>query len=272
MKVTIAILCSKDHLIKKCLASIPANVPIIVMLNNPDRYVEKVVSQDKRIRVFRYDEPNLGLLRQMAAEHCETEGILFLDSDCVLTPGTVEHVENELELYGAVSVPMRYRYHNLATKIVSECRKFTTPDEMLFIPAAFRISIQEKIGGYLYDKHLEWGEDSDQRIRLGNARIPFGVSKGCVLHKALTIKEDVWSACRLGRGTYIQVKYGVAKPRSVLHDLSIPRELRMARSCADKQGTLAGLYHFFVWRPVYKYGYWREIVDANKNRNHRKRL
>lgn len=272
MKVTIAILCSKDHLIKKCFASIPSNVPIIVMLNNPDQYVEKVVMQDKRVTVYRYDEPNLGLLRQMAAEHCKTEGILYLDSDCILAPHTVKYVEDELNSYEAVSIPMRYRYNNLETKIVSECRKFTTPDEMLFIPAAFRISIQDRIGGYLYDEHLEWGEDSDQRIRLEKAKIPFGISKGCVLHKALTIKEDAKSACRLGKGTYIQVKYGVAKPRSLLHDLSIVKELRMARSCIGRQGILAGLYHLLIWRPVYKYGYWKEVIDANRNRNHRKKL
>lgn len=272
MKITIAILCSKDHLIKRCLASIPSNVPIIVMLNNPDNYVEKAARQDKRVTVYRHDEPNLGLLRQLAAEYCKTEGILYVDSDCILMPYTVKYVENELNSYEAVSVPMRYGYNSMAAKIVSECRKFTTPDEMLFIPAAFRISIQDKIGGYLYDKRLTWGEDSDQRIRMRNAKIPFGISKGCVLHKSLTIKEDAKSAYRLGKGTYIQVKYGVTKPRSLLRDMSIAKELQMARSCASKQGILAGLYHLLVWRVVYKYGYWKEIINANRNRNHRKGL
>ena len=82
MKVTIAILCSKDHLIRKCLASIPQNVPIIVMLNNPDEYVERVVKRDKRVIAYRFDESNLGLLRQMAIEYCKKTGIFFMDSDC----------------------------------------------------------------------------------------------------------------------------------------------------------------------------------------------
>lgn len=265
MKITIVILCSKDHLIKMCLASIPKNVPIIVMLNNPDRYVENVVKSDKRVLVYRYDKLNLGLLRQTAVDHCTTPGILFLDSDCVLTRKTVKYVERELDSYEAVSVPMRYRYNSLETKIVSKCREFTTPDSMLFIPSAFRVSVQDRIGGYLFDRRLTWGEDSDQRRRLENAGIPFAISRGCVLHKALTLKEDVRSVYRLGQGTYIQVKYGVTEPRNLKHDLSVIRELKQAFKCACVQGILAGLYHLLVWRPVYKYAYWKELANADKN-------
>lgn len=272
MKVTIAILCSKDHLIRKCLASIPNDVPIIVMLNNPDEYVEMVVKRDKRVTIYRYDESNLGLLRQMATEYCKTPGILFMDSDCVITRQTVKNVERELELYEAVSVPMRYRYYSLETKVVSMCRRFTTPDKMLFMPAAFRIDVQDKIGGYLFDRRLVWGEDSDQRVRLKNANIPFVISKGYVLHKPLTVREDARSAYRLGRGTYIQVKCGVTPPRNFLCDLSITKELRMALKCACEQGILAGLYHLFIWRTVYKYGYWKEIIDEDRNRNYRTKL
>lgn len=269
MKVTIVILCSKDHLIRKCLASIPNDVSIIVMLNNPDKYVENVVKQDKRVTVYRLDESNLGLLRQMAVEYCETPGVFFMDSDCVLTRQTVKCVERELNLYEAVSVPMRYRYYNLQTKIVSMCRRFTTSDEMLFMPAAFRIDVQDKIGGYLFDRRLAWGEDSDQRVRLKKANIPFVISKGYVLHKPLTFKEDARSAYRLGKGTYIQVKYGITKPRNFLCDLSIIKEVRMALECAYEQGIMAGLYHLFIWRTAYKCGYWKEIIDAHRNQNYR---
>lgn len=265
MKVTIAILCSKDHLIKKCLASIPNNIPIIVMLNNPDKYVEGVVEQDKRVTVYRIDKLNLGMLRQMAVEYCKTPGIFFIDSDCVLYRQTVKYVESELDIYEAVSIPMRYRYYSLETKVVSMCRKYTTPDEKLFMPAAFRINVQDKIGGYLFDRRLVWGEDSDQRNRLKEANIPFGISKGYVLHKALTVREDVRSAYRLGKGTYIQTKYGVTEPRNFWRDLSIIKELQMALECACEQGILAGLYHLFIWRPAYKYGYWKEIKNASRN-------
>ncbi len=269
MKVTIVILCSKDHLIRKCLASIPNNVPIIVMLNNPDDYVERVVRRDKRVVAYRLDESNLGLLRQKAVEYCKTPGIFYVDSDCVLTRQAVKDVERELDFYEAVSVPMRYQHYNFETKMVAMCRKFTTPDEMLFMPAAFRIDVQDKIGGYLYDRRLEWGEDNDQRDRLKSANIPFGISKAYVLHKPLTVKEDIQSVYRLGKGTYIQVKYGVKKPRSVWRDLSIIKELRMALQCMHEQGIMAGLYHLLVWRMIYKYGYWKELTDANRNRNFR---
>lgn len=271
MKITIVILCSKDHLIKECLTSIPDNIPIIVMLNNPDEYVERTVRREKRVTVYRHDELNLGLLRQMAVEYCKTPGILFMDSDCILTRQTVKYVERELDFYAAVSVPMRYRYYNLETKVVSMCRRFTTPDEMLFMPAAFRVDVQEKIGGYLYNRRLAWGEDGDQRIRLKNANIPFGISKGSILHKPLTVKEDARSAYRLGKGAYIQAKYGVAKPRNLLHDLSIIKELRMALKCACEQGVMAAIYHLFIWRTAYKCGYWKEIIDADRNRNYRSR-
>ena len=52
MKLTVAIICSNDHLIKKCINSIPKKTPIITILNYPDDYVLNVVNNDKRIKVM----------------------------------------------------------------------------------------------------------------------------------------------------------------------------------------------------------------------------
>jgi len=52
MKVSIAIVCSNDHLIKKCLKSIPKKTPVIMVLNYPDEFVLKEVSNKKNIKVY----------------------------------------------------------------------------------------------------------------------------------------------------------------------------------------------------------------------------
>lgn len=81
MKLTVAIICSNDHLIQRCLNSIPKKTPIIVILNNPDEYVLKVVENDKRIKVYRHDERNLGKLRQLAVDNCKTPAICDVSID-----------------------------------------------------------------------------------------------------------------------------------------------------------------------------------------------
>ncbi len=97
---------------------------------------------------------------------------------------------------------------------MAECRIFTTPDESLFMPFAFRLDIQDLIGK-LFHPGLSWGEDSDQRKRISEAGVEFTISKGIVQHKPLTFKEDARSANRLGRGSYIQEKNGLSKPSTL---------------------------------------------------------
>lgn len=265
MKLSIAIVCSNDHLISRCLNSIPADVPIIAVLNFPDEYVQNVVEQDSRVKICRWDERNLGKLRQVAVENCDTPAICFIDSDCVIGNDMVSIVEKELDDYYAVNIPVRYEYNNKRTKAVSDCRQFTTPDSLLLMPFAFRISLQKKIGNLFNDK-LSWGEDSDQRKRMKEQNIEYGISKAIVYHKILTIKEDAKSAIRLGRGTYIQEKNINSKPRKLLKDLSIIHEIKSAHKCYKftKQFN-AALYHFFIWRPAYKYGYWKVRMRKNAN-------
>ena len=255
MKITVAIVCSNDHLLRLCLDSIPNGVPIIVVLNFPDKYIEDLVMADDRITVVRYDERNLGLLRQIAADACETPGILYLDSDSALCDGGITIVEDELEHYQVLSLPIRYKYSDFFSKVVSACRLFTTPDEMLFMPFAFRLSVQNSIG-CLFNKNLSWGEDSDQRDRLEKAGICFAISKSRVFHKELSIIEDARSAMRLGVGAYIKERNGLSFPRKFMRDLSLVHEIRLFSKCVRRVGLAAGLYHLLVWRPAYKIGYW----------------
>ncbi len=270
MKVTIAIVCSTDRLIKKCLNSIPDDVPIIVVLNFPDEYIKKILKKDKRVTTYQCDERNLGKLRQVAVINCKTPAICFVDSDCVLEKDLVKCVESELESYYAVNIPLHFAYNNYSTKVVSLCRKYTTPDKLLYMPFAFRLSLEKKIG-QLFNERLSWGEDTDQRMRLNEHGIEYITSKSFITHKVLTVKEDAKSSIRLGEGTYLQVVNGIIPKRSFLKDISIFHELVYAVKChLFTHSFAAGLYHFFIWRPTYKYGYWKEIIKNGSKSNNNK--
>ena len=246
MKLTVAIICSNDHLIQKCLDNKKTKIPIIVILNYPDDYVLEVVKNDKRIKVYRHDERNLGKLRQLAVDKCKTSAICFIDSDCIVEKDTISIVEKELENYYAVNIPLHFNYNSSSTKIVSLCRKYTTPDKLLYMPFAFRLEIQSKIGKLFNDK-LYWGEDSDQRKRMKEKGLEYVISKSFVTHKVLTIKEDAKSSIRLGEGTFIQEKNGINEKRSFWKDLSIITEIKNAYGCTKMTNSImAGLYHFFI--------------------------
>lgn len=256
MKVTVAIVCSTDHLIERCLKSIPLDTPIIVILNYPDDFVLTICEKDERVKIIRYDERNLGKLRQLAADNCNTNAILYVDSDCYLENNVIIEVEKSLEDFYAVNIPVRYDYYNFSTRITSLCRLFNTPDERLFMPFAFCLSLQNEIGK-LFDEKLFWGEDTDQRLRMERKNIEYGISNCIIHHKPLTIKEDAKSSYRIGRGSFIQVKNGVLKPRKLFKDLSIIHEIKNAYKCSIYTNSIfAGLYHFFIWRPSYKLGYY----------------
>ena len=156
METTVVIVCSTDLSISACLKSIPVNTKILVVLNNPSMQIINIITSDNRVNYIRCDEANLGKLRQLAVENINTPGILYIDSDCEMDNNTMQIVSKELDSCPAVSIPLRFKKTNIFTCIVSKCREFTTPDDALFIPSAFRIDIQDKIGGYLYDKRLNW--------------------------------------------------------------------------------------------------------------------
>jgi glycosyltransferase involved in cell wall biosynthesis len=260
MEVTVAIICSKDELISKCLRSIPGDTKILAVLNNPSDSVLRIVSDDNRVSVLRHDELNLGYLRQLAAEEVKTPGIIYIDSDCEFEESTVDIVSSELETYAAVSIPMRYRAINIQTVIVAKCREFTTPDDALFMPAAFSLDVQNSIGGFLYDRKLSWGEDSDQRKRLHDNNVQFCISKGKIWHKPLDFRSDASSARRLGQGRYLQELNGYVLPRRLSKDICLIKDIKLSVKCAIKAGFLAALYHLFIWRPAYKFGYWKEVL------------
>ncbi|MDR2409244.1 MAG: glycosyltransferase family 2 protein [Bacteroidales bacterium] len=264
MEITAAIVCSSDLRISTCLKSIPEDTKILVILNNPSTQVINIVDTDNRINCIRCDESNLGKLRQLAVENINTPGILFIDSDCEINKDTMQIVSKELDVYPAVSIPLRFKGIDFFTRIVSKCREFTTPADALFIPSAFRINIQDRIGGYLYDKRLNWGEDTDPKKRLLENGLLFIISNSTIWHDSLSIFQDMKSAIRLGRGRYIRVINDLAQKRKLIQDLSLIREIKLSNKCLKISGFWAAIYHFFVWRPSYKFGYWREVLFHGK--------
>lgn len=260
MDITVAIVCSTDNRLSRCIASVEKGTPILVVLNYPSESVLAMVSAEPRVESIRIDDRNLGRLRQAAVDEVKTPGIVFIDSDCEFEPDTLREVSRLLDSFCAVSIPLRFRHDSVASHVVSKCRRFTTPDDALLMPVAFRTAIQRKIGGYLYDSRLAWGEDSDQRPRLAQAGIPFVVSRGVIWHRSLGVWEDALSAKRLGWGAHIRVARSVAASRSLFQDLSIMHEVQLALDCWRKCGLWAATYHLLVWRPAFKIGYWQAAL------------
>ena len=128
------------------------------------------------------------------------------------------------------------------------------------MPFAFRLDLQNQIGK-LFDERLYWGEDSDQRKRLIKNNLSYTISEARVLHKPLTFKTDSRSSIKLGEGTFIQEINGYNEKRSLKRDLSVIYEVKEAYNCYKlTHSILAAIYHFFIWRTSYKYGYWKERI------------
>jgi len=264
MEVTVAVVCSTDLRLADCLDSIPGNVSAVVVLNFPSRATIAIAARRPNTLVLRCDERNLGKLRQLAVEQAGTEGILFLDSDCILEPRTVEIVRAELDMADAVTVPMRYASTGYLSGLIARCRSYTTPEAGFFVPTAFRVAVGDRIGGYIYDARLEWGEDTEPLPRLQAAGADVAVSEGIVWHRPLSPLEDMRSVRSLGRGRRIRERAGLESPRRVRDDLRVWHELRLSAACVRSSGVSAGLYHLVGWRPMYKIGYWAERFRERK--------
>ena len=264
--LSVVILCSTDELVDLAITSCVASEAIpLVVLNRPSDLVRRIVDRHAQLghcSVALTMEHGLGGLREAATRLTPSDHVLQLDSDCQLSHSVVAEILASFQ-GGAqvVKPPMVYRSTGIPTRVVSRCRSFTTPIDFPHVPIAFDRRIAPRVGGYIFDARLDWGEDRDLAMRLHASRIPIDFIAAPVWHAAQGPRADAKSAFRLGEGRSNQVEIGILQPRSVVRDIELTRELKSAFRCGTQAGIAAGIYHLALWRPVYKLGYWTRRIS-----------
>lgn len=238
---SIVITCRDDARLFPTIASVDADVEVVVVLNgSPPAFAARVASlADPRVRVEQLDLPH----RARAVEHgirtASHDEVLLLDADCTLDPGSIAAVQHAFatgdpraEVYKGTIVYESGR--SFASRVVALSRTQRNQRLSAYKPAlALSRTLRDVLGGHLFDPRLVWKSDAelDQRVRTAGLRVV--AVPGCVVrHAPLTVASDLRSS----------FGYGVGAALAARHGLDVPPAERSVRDAWRRDGAAAGLY------------------------------
>lgn len=202
-----------DVRIERCLRSFDdSRARPVVVLNDATSAVKRIVAESGA-RFLNLSAPGAPAACERGIDEAETDHVLMMDSDCVFLPGTLTRfVENagSADFVRGVTI---FRHHSRNERIVAKVRaRHTNSPHMVFkVPLLIDRRVRDRLGGYVFDRRLEWTEDFDltQRIRSAGASVRM-IREAVVVHDALSMKRDLISAYRYGQGHRAGVELGIS--------------------------------------------------------------
>jgi glycosyltransferase involved in cell wall biosynthesis len=262
LDLTIIIPCSTDIRIKYCIQSIYRtcvdNVEILVSLNKASERIRRILKSFQEVKICEIKPANLSKAYNNGIRHASRNNILLMDSDCVFAKNTIELLYNGLKHEKLSKGLVIFRNNNLVSKTISKVREYTTTDFISAYspPLAFSKDIKDLIGGYYFHNQVPWSEDSEFNYRVQKARLKIHYNqKAIIYHAPITIKQDIKSGLRYGRGKRISEELNLL-PKTDYLQLSVhTKKFIKTNEVFRRKGILPALYYFFIWRPINRIGY-----------------
>lgn len=226
-QVSIVIPVKDDPLIFRCLESVDESVEVIVVTNgSTEAFVNRLAGFGTYpIQLVSLEKPGIGAAYNAGVDKASGEYILLMDSDCVFLPGSIRALAEGIGDGNFARGRTRFSSHSLATRLTACTREFTEDalrtkrPNAYSPPLLYRKSVAEKLGGYHFNPQLAWREDRDfeLRRRAAGVEVTF-VPAGVVVHKPLSIREDLASVRNYGAGQYYGELLGILPPTSWRHE------------------------------------------------------
>ncbi len=254
MDLTILIPVRNDVHIKECVESIDEKVDILVVLNNPTREVEDIVSK-LDVKVAKIGEANLSKAYNYGIENAKYENVLLMDSDCTFQKGCIKKLYDGLNTAKLSKGKVVFKRNSKVSNVIAKVREFTTSDfcNAYSPPLAFKKKIVNDIG-YYFDPNLRWEEDYDFNNRVIKAGLTINWIKDAeIYHPELTLFRDLRSAFNYGTGHYVGIKKGIYKEKE-LTKIQRKKLISYQMKYIYMKKGYAALLYYKVWCKAYKFG------------------
>jgi hypothetical protein len=202
-ELTIVIPLRDDPAIVRCVASVDsARARVLVVLNQPTDEIRRVVSglDVDVVEAARAGGPG-------ACEHglqrAATDHVLFMDSDCVFRPGTVDQFVGAIGRAPFVKGRVVFGYRNRLERVVSTVRTIHTcgPSFVFKVPLMVDRSVLGELDGFLFDRRLPWTEDYHLTARIRRQGLDVHRLPGAiVIHQPISPRLDLRRAFQYGLG------------------------------------------------------------------------
>lgn len=270
LNLTIVIPCAFDKRIRSCIESIyktcQDDIEILVSLNNASSEVRDIIKTFPYVKTCDIKEPNLSKAYNNGIEHATRDYVLFMDSDCLFGPQTINLIYEGLKDAKLSKGLVVFRTNDLMSRTIAKVREYTTTDfvSAYIPPLALAKSIKNYVGGYYFNENMAWSGDGEFDYRVRNAGLKINYNNRAVIyHDPLSFIQDIKSGFKYGKGRRIGVDMGFLPNRDYSKISTHTERFARTYEVFRKKGLLASLYYLFIWRPVYRSGY---FVQAIQNR------
>jgi len=257
LRQTSVIIPVKDDIrVGDCMDSIDEDVEVVLALNGASPEIERICRTHPRGPVWTAAaEANLGAAYNAGAEKASGRYLLFMDSDCLFTPGTVRALVGAVISHPVVKGRVEFSSGRSAiSRMIQNSRSFQISDHVNAYspPLIYDKTIVSVIGGYHYSPLIHWEEDREFDFRLQLAGIPVVYLPDAVVrHAAQDGVSDLRSGFRYGLGEGIGQELGLFITPSVLWRLW--NDLWSVAEVARRKGLPTAAYRV-IWLSSYHLG------------------
>ncbi len=217
-----------DPLLFRCLASVDEKVEVVVVTNgsSPDYRQSVVEVTDPPITVVSLAEAGIGGAYNAGITAASGKYILLMDSDCVFRPGTILALATAVEKADFAKGRVVFSSHNWETRLTAEAREHledplrTGKVNAYSPPLLYRKTVVDCMGGYHFDPRLQWREDRDFELRRRRSGVAVQfVESAVIVHKPLTVREDLRSVMSYGQAQRLGERLGILPSTSIAHEV-----------------------------------------------------
>lgn len=260
LPISVIIPCAYDTNLGKCIASIDADVEIIVVLNGATETVRKIV-EDEGVRSIEIAERNLPHACNAGAALASREFVFLMNSDCTFSSGTLTRLADYAESNELIRCRVDFAFDNPVSKVIACSRSFIY--NVLKKPYQPGLLISKRlIGrlGYLFDNDIHWTEDADLARRLDHRGIQcYFADDISIVHEKLSLIQDLRSAWRYGVGRRIaedRKLEGLTQRYNPLQKYNLCSFI----STLKQAGLEVAFYQTFMWSLAFSLGYFTQSV------------
>jgi len=264
MDLSVVIPVHDDIRVERCVNSIDENVEVVLALNRPTEEV-KGIAKKLGVKSVNVPEQNLGMCYNYGMDASTSENVLFMDSDCVFAPRTIERVYSAKTSHpdALIRGNVVYLTDSIQSRITKAGRDVTTINvPYAFIPLLLLDKgVFSRINdGRRFAEDVGWTADYEFELRRSKAGIPLAqVPEARIFHDPMTIASDLRSAFKYGTGKRIRHER-TGEHTNFLEVLKEPI-LRGFR----EGGFVAGAY-LIVWKSALYSGYYSQKYGLNQTK------
>lgn len=264
--ISVVIRCSDDFRVLHCIDSIKETAPQaqIIVSMTANKNLKKAV-ESKGVNFCIVPKHNAAITNIRGLALTRNEKVIVTDADTQFEKNTINLIEKALDKHDVVKprLVFRSKKNNPFSKAIASLRTFFNDrEEKMYIPGvSFKKEINNKIGGYIFDKDIPWGEDAEFSRRVIRNKLKTKVIKdGILYHPSVDPMHDLADAFLIGFNKYSKEE---TIQKVISKRFSFHKKVYMSYGLSTLAYSLLWYFFFDLGKIFQQLGVSKETVENN---------